>query len=105
VGRWEYLAHQLARKAKINVPASRLEQLGEQYHTFCVNRFDRVNGRRRMYASAMTMTGKQDGESASYLDIAQVITDHGARGQIDADLAQLFRRLILTSSSATATTI
>jgi serine/threonine-protein kinase HipA len=47
-----------------------------------------------MFASAMTMTGKQDGEPASYLDIAQVITDHGARGQIDADLAQLFRRLV-----------
>ncbi|MFZ6774388.1 type II toxin-antitoxin system HipA family toxin [Undibacterium sp. SXout7W] len=94
IGKWEYLAHRLARNSGIAVPNSRLEQLGGQYHTFCVNRFDRVGHRRRMYASAMTMTGKQDGEPSSYLDIAQVITDQGARGHVDFDLAELFRRLM-----------
>ncbi len=91
IGKWEYLAHRLANKAGIDVPNARVEQLGSPYHTFCVQRFDRINNRRRMYASAMTMTGKQDGESGSYLDIAQVITEHGSRGFIEADLAQLFK--------------
>ncbi|MFZ6818948.1 type II toxin-antitoxin system HipA family toxin [Undibacterium sp. Ji22W] len=94
IGKWEYLAHRLANNARIQVPHARVEQLGSQYHTFCVQRFDRLNHQRRMYASAMTMTGKQDGESGSYLDIAQVLTEHGARGSIETDLAQLFRRLV-----------
>lgn len=94
IGKWEYLAHRLANNAGIQVPHARVEQLGSQYHTFCVQRFDRLNHRRRMYASAMTMTGKQDGESGSYLDIAQALTEHGARGFIETDLAQLFRRLV-----------
>lgn len=94
IGKWEYLAHRLANQAGIQVPNARVEQLGSQYHSFCVQRFDRVHHRRRMYASAMTMTGKQDGESGSYLDIAQVITEHGARGFIEVDLAQLFKRLL-----------
>ncbi|MBC3873166.1 type II toxin-antitoxin system HipA family toxin [Undibacterium flavidum] len=94
IGKWEYLAHHLAKKAGIHVPNAQVEQLNSHYHTFCVQRFDRLNHRRRMYASAMTMTGKQDGESGSYLDIAQVLTEHGSRGFIETDLAQLFRRLL-----------
>ncbi|RGE47081.1 type II toxin-antitoxin system HipA family toxin [Comamonas testosteroni] len=103
VAAWEYLAHQLAGNAGIAVPNARLEDLGGGYRSFCVQRFDRsgsLNEPRRMYASAMSLTGKQDGEPASYLDIAQVLTDQGARGHIDADLAQLFRRLLFNISIA-----
>lgn len=103
VAAWEYLAHQLARNAGIAVPNARLEDLGGGYRSFCVQRFDRsgsLNDPRRMYASAMSLTSKQDGEPASYLDIAQVLTDQGARGHIDADLAQLFRRLLFNISIA-----
>ena len=53
-----------------------------------------------MYASAMTLAGKQDGDAASYLDIAQILTDQGARGHIDSDLAQLFRRMLFNISIA-----
>jgi serine/threonine-protein kinase HipA len=50
---------------------------------------------RRMYASAMTLLERKDGETgASYLDLAEFIMDQGARHHIDEDLAQLFRRLI-----------
>ena len=95
VGGWEFVVHRLAAKAGIRVPDSRLERLTERYSTFCVARFDRVAGSRRMYASAMTMLERQDGETgASYLDLAEFISDEGAQGHIDEDLAQLFRRAV-----------
>lgn len=95
VGGWEYLTHVLARKAGIIVPEARLEPLPDQYGTFCSARFDRVGDGRRMYASAMTLLERRDGEAgASYLDLAEFISDHGAQGHIDEDLAQLFRRVL-----------
>ena len=95
VGGWEYLVHRLAARAGIWVPDSRLEQLSERYGTFCAARFDRTGRGRRMYASAMTLLERQDGEpGASYLDLAEFISDDGAKGHIDEDLAQLFRRMI-----------
>ena len=43
----------------------------------------------------MTLLERQDGEAgASYLDLAEFISDQGAQGHIEADLAQLFRRLV-----------
>lgn len=95
VGGWEYLMHVLARKAGIVVPEARLERLSDRYGTFCSARFDRVDTSRRMYASAMTLLERQDGEAgASYLDMAEFISDHGAKGHVDEDLAQLFRRVL-----------
>jgi serine/threonine-protein kinase HipA len=95
VGGWEYLMHVLARKAGIVVPEARLEHLSDQYGTFCSARFDRIDDGRRMYASAMTLLERLDGEvGASYLDLAEFISDHGAKGHINEDLAQLFRRVL-----------
>jgi serine/threonine-protein kinase HipA len=60
-----------------------------------VRRFDRVADSRRMVASTMTLLGRRDGEAgASYLDLALLIQDHGAPGAIEADLEQLFRRVV-----------
>ena len=47
-----------------------------------------------MYASAMTVLERRDGEGGSYLDLAQCIVDHGARDSIVTDLEQLFRRVL-----------
>lgn len=95
VGCWEYLMHVLARKAGIIVPEARLEYLSDPYGTFCSARFDRSDNGRRMYASAMTLLERRDGEAgASYLDLAQFISDHGAQGHIRDDLEQLFRRVL-----------
>lgn len=95
VGGWEYAVHTLATKAGIVTPESRLEKLTERYGTFCATRFDRVGDKRRMYASAMTLLERQDGETgASYLDLAEFISDNGARNHIAEDLAQLFRRML-----------
>ena len=95
VGGWEYLTHVLARKAGIVVPDARLEYLSGRYGTFCSARFDRAGKRRRMYASAMTLLERKDGEGgASYLDLAEFISDNGAQGHVDEDLTQLFRRVL-----------
>jgi serine/threonine-protein kinase HipA len=92
VGAWEFVLNQLARRAGIEVPETRLLRLGSAYHTFAAKRFDRAGEDRRLFASAMTMIGKRDREPASYIDIAEAISDNGAPGRIRADLAQLFRR-------------
>ena len=81
--------------AREQVRESRLLRLSGTQRTFCVRRFDRVAGSRRMAASAMTLLGRRDGEAgASYLDLALLIQDHGAPGAIGADLEQLFRRVV-----------
>lgn len=95
IGAWEFVVHRLAKKAGIDVPHSELRQLGPRYGTFCVERFDRLASSRRLYASAMTLLERQDGDpDASYLDIAEYLASNGAQGHIDADLAQLFRRVV-----------
>jgi serine/threonine-protein kinase HipA len=95
VGRWEFVVHRLAARAGVRVPESRLEQLTDRYGTFCVARFDRIPGSRRMYASAMTLLERHHDEpGGSYLDLAEFISEHGAHGHINGDLEQLFRRAV-----------
>lgn len=94
VGAWEYVVHQLAESAKIDVPPARIIKLNNDFHTFCVQRFDRKNGARRFYASAMTLLRKTESEGTSYLELAQFIRSQGDAGHADADLAQLFRRVV-----------
>ena len=92
VGAWEFILNELARRAGVEVPETRLLRLGSAHHTFAAKRFDRVGDHRRLFASAMTMVGKRDREPASYIEIAEAVSDNGAPGSIQADLAQLFRR-------------
>lgn len=93
VGAWEYVVHQLAQKAGIDVPPAKLLKLNNDFHTFCVQRFDRANGSRRFYASAMTLLRKTQSEGTSYLELAQFIRARGDAERADADLEQLFRRV------------
>lgn len=92
-GAWEYVAHQLAQKAGIEVPPAKLIRLSNDFHTFCVQRFDRTQGVRRFYASAMTLLRKVQSEDTSYLELAQFLRSRGDAAHVDADLAQLFRRV------------
>lgn len=95
IGGWEYLAHTLAARAGITVSPARRVALGGRHHTFCVQRFDRQGSTRRMFASAMTLLQQQDGNSlAGYPDLAQFIADAGQQNRINADCAQLFRRVL-----------
>ena len=93
IGAWEALTHDMAQRVGIDVPLARLRSFGKDFHTFCVQRFDRVGAGRRFYASAMAMLRKDQSEGASYLEIAEFLQHRGAQDHIAADLEQLFRRV------------
>jgi serine/threonine-protein kinase HipA len=93
IGAWEYVVHTLARTAGVDVPPAKLIRLNNDFHTFCVRRFDRAKGKRRFYASAMTLLRKERSEGTSYLELAQFLRAQGDAAHTDADLAQLFRRV------------
>jgi serine/threonine-protein kinase HipA len=97
VGAWEMVVHTLAKACGLEVPDALVRRFGSAHHTFLVKRFDRTaQGRRRHFASAMNLTGHQDGDDAStgasYLEIAQVLMTDGAN--TDADLRELWSRIV-----------
>ena len=94
VGAWEYVLHQLAIRSGINVPVAKLVRLNNAFHTFCVQRFDRANGKRRFYASALTLLRKEQSEGTSYLELAQFLRSQGDGAHTASDLEQLFRRVV-----------
>lgn len=93
---WEFLAYLLATKAGIEMAPCRIERILGKHNTFFTKRFDRENGERIHFASAMTMTGNNEDtirdNQASYLDIAEFISNYGAN--IEVNLHQLWRRII-----------
>lgn len=93
VALWEKLVHDMAADCGIDVPKSRIAQVGHEYHTFMVQRFDRENGERRFFTSAMTLLNKTDKEEATYIDLAQFIAEQGSPNHIAQDLRQLFTRV------------
>lgn len=97
IGAWERLASQLAIAAGVHMPESRLLDFASGYRTYAVRRFDREHGSRRLYASAMTLLRRSDGDGdGSYLDIAEVIQQYGDPECIESDLAQLYRRVVFS---------
>lgn len=93
VGAWEHLAHRMALKAGIDMAPAKALRLGHEFHVYCAQRFDRAKGKRRFYASAMTLLRKERSEGSSYLEIAQFLRAQGDGAQAAADLMQLFRRV------------
>ncbi len=97
IGAWEFAYANLASQAGIAVADHRMVAVNGpgRGRTYLVRRFDRgIDGARRLFVSAMTLTDRRDGEPASYPDIAQAISRYGTPGAVKADLAQLFRRLM-----------
>ena len=96
IGAWEMTVHDLAARCGLRVPEAKLEKFSSLGSTFLSKRFDRTNGRRVHYASAMTLLGKKDGASAAdgtgYLDIAAFIKANGARPK--EDLTELWKRIV-----------
>jgi serine/threonine-protein kinase HipA len=78
------------------MPDHRCHKFSDRGHTFAVQRFDRVGGSRRLYASAMTLAGRREGEAASYLDIAEIIESQGDPPAVRRDLEQLYRRILFS---------
>ena len=70
------------------MPDARLLRFGRGHRTFATQRFDRTNRSRRLYASAMTLLMRDDGDSGSYLDLAQAIQIHGDPAGIVDDLKE-----------------
>ena len=95
IGLWEHLSHLLAKEAGVEAAETRAITAGEKYHTLLSKRFDRTtDGRRRHFASAMTLLGLTDGCNAQtgngYLDIVDFILQHCCN--VEANLRQLYRR-------------
>ncbi|MEO8254837.1 MAG: HipA domain-containing protein [Flavobacterium sp.] len=93
---WEFLAYQLAINTGIDMAPCRIEKIMGNHNTFFTKRFDRENGERIHFASAMTMTANNEDtirdNQASYLDIAEFISNHGAN--VEPNLHQLWRRIV-----------
>lgn len=99
VGAWELVLQALAQACGLNVPESSVRRFAHDHHTFLVQRFDRTpEGRRIHFASAMTLTGRKDGDDAaagaSYLELARVLIDQGARPA--EDLRELWSRIVFS---------
>ena len=96
MGAWELLLQTLARGCGLAVPQSLARRFASPHHTFLVKRFDRTPQGRLHFASAMTLTGRLDGDDAStgasYLEIARVLINHGA--QTATDLRELWSRIV-----------
>ncbi len=96
VGLWEHLSHLLAKEAGVEAAETQTIATGEKYHTLLSKRFDRTtDGRRKHFASAMTLLGLTDGCNAQtgngYLDIVDFILQHCC--DVEANLQQLYRRV------------
>lgn len=96
VGLLEFMTSQLAMRAAIDMPVSRRYRFSPRGHTFAVKRFDRDGGDRRVYASAMGLLRRRDGEGGSYLDLVELIETIGDPAWIRNDLAQLYRRIVFS---------
>jgi serine/threonine-protein kinase HipA len=88
--RWEAVALELARAAGVDVADWLVHEIGDKA-VVVVDRFDRADGTRIGYASAMTMLEAADGDQGSYLDIVDVIETSSPAAT--RDLRQLWRRI------------
>lgn len=91
VMQWEAVALDLARRAGIEVPTWRLEQVADRT-TLLLRRFDRDGDIRIPFLSAMSMLGAADNEDHSYLEIVDALRQFGS--QPEQDCAQLWRRIV-----------
>jgi serine/threonine-protein kinase HipA len=90
---WERVALVLAERAGIDTPSSELCRVDGR-DVLIVRRFDRRGSDRVGYVSAMTMLEAIDGDTRSYLEIADIVTEHSSRAA--HDLEELWRRVALS---------
>jgi serine/threonine-protein kinase HipA len=88
---WEEVAMQLASAAGIAVPPHRLVEASGKV-VMLSRRFDRINGVRIPFLSAMSMTDSRDGVRGSYPEIVDSLVEHGARAKEDSH--SLYRRVV-----------
>ena len=91
---------ELAREAGLAVPGTRIEPLADGRQVLLIERFDRAltpqGMARRHMVSALTMLARheQDSPNTSYAEIADAFGQHGVRGHISPDRAELFSRMV-----------
>jgi serine/threonine-protein kinase HipA len=88
---WEAVTLTLAAKAGIPTPVWRMEKVADR-NVLILRRFDRTNGQRVPFLSAMSMLDAEDNEQRSYLEIADALRRYGAKPE--EDCAQLWRRVV-----------
>lgn len=88
---WEAVAL-LAFRAGIRTPDFELIRVADK-PVLLFRRFDRDAVTRIPFLSALSMMGLKDGERASYPELVDVLTQHGARAAVDAH--ELYRRMVL----------
>ncbi len=84
VERWEAIALELVRCAGITVSDHTIEMAGDK-PVFLSHRFDRNDAGRVPFISAMAMLGGKDGESYSYLVLADIITSESVVPERDRE--------------------
>ena len=87
----EVLAMTLAAKAGLNVSAARLQDMAGR-PVALITRFDRRDGQRIPFLSAMSLLGLNDGDEATYTDIAECIRMYSS--EPTKDLHELWRRIV-----------
>lgn len=88
---WEAVALTLAEKAGISVSEWRLEHVLNK-PVLLLRRFDRLEGQRIPFLSAMSMLGASDNESHSYLEFVDALRQYGAYAK--QDMHALWRRIV-----------
>lgn len=92
IERWEFVALTLAKQAGVRTPANELlSVVGSP--VLLSRRFDRAAATRIPFLSALSMLTLKDGERASYPELVDVLTGHGAQAREDAH--ELYRRMVL----------
>ena len=87
----EVLAMTLAAKAGINAAQARLQDVAGR-PVALITRFDRHEGKRIPFLSAMSLLGLNDGDEATYTDIAECIRMYSS--EPTKDLHELWRRIV-----------
>ncbi len=88
---WEAVALRLAAKAGIPVPEWRVERVMDK-PVLLLRRFDREQGQRIPFLSAMSMLGASDNELHSYLEFVDALRRYGASPK--QDMHALWRRVV-----------
>ena len=88
---WEAIALQLASRAGIRTPAHELIRVAGK-PVLVSRRFDRRDGTRVPFLSALSLMGLKDGDRGSYPEIVDVLAQHGAQAAVDAH--ELYRRMV-----------
>jgi len=88
---WEHIALILATRAGITVAKHELQTINDK-SVLLSWRFDRKGQERIPFLSAMSLLQAKDGERASYVEVVDELSQHGANTQSDS--AELFRRMV-----------